>query len=172
MNKFWKPYFGAKPRTPYEDQSECNETWRELLPLCLLMLMVDARLQSRRSCLLLTPLSIPRRIDFPWKLSDVERLLALWCQHSFICLFLYLHHLWHAPLLHVCIFCFLFSFPPIYFSIFLLICPPPVWYTCFPAPPLNLSSTLQCLLLAPWRCNIGWDQLTTIICLLLWIEQK
>ena len=56
----------------------------ELLPLCLIMLMAKVRLWSCWSCRLSTPSSAPGRIDFPWRLSDVEGLLLLWCQHSVI----------------------------------------------------------------------------------------
>lgn len=79
------------PRTVYEDQSGCANTYGVLLPLCLLMLMDGMRLWSCPSCPLLTPLSRAGRIDFPWKLSDVKRLLALWCQHSVIPLSVFLH---------------------------------------------------------------------------------
>lgn len=79
------------PRTIYEDQSGCANTYGVLLPLCLLMLMDGMRLWSCPSCPLLTPLSRAGRIDFPWKLSDVKRLLALWCQHSVIPLSVFLY---------------------------------------------------------------------------------
>lgn len=127
------------PRTIYEDPSGCANTYGVLLPLCLLMLMDGMRLWSCPSCPLLTPLSRAGRIDFPWKLSDAKRLLALWCQHSVILLsvFLYIisgtHHspfflVFSPPLL-------LFSLPHFTFSFSPHLSSPPV----FPAPLLLLS---------------------------------
>lgn len=66
-------------------------TWGLPLLPRLLTLMAEAQPHSCLSRLLLTPLFIPGRIDFPWKLSDMKGLLALWCQHSVIPLSVFLH---------------------------------------------------------------------------------
>lgn len=78
---------GTSPRSTYEEQSD----WVVPFLLFVLMLMGEAWRYGGRCCLLLTPLFIPGRIDFPWKLSDVKGLLALWCQHSVIPLSVFLN---------------------------------------------------------------------------------
>lgn len=79
--------------TPIWRWGDCNNptTWGLPLLLRLLILMAAVQPHSCLSCLLLTPLFIPGRIDFPWKLSDVKGLLALWCQHSVISLSVFLY---------------------------------------------------------------------------------
>lgn len=78
---------GTSPRSTYEEQND----WVVPFLLFMLMLMGEAWRYGGWSCLLLTPLFIPGRIDFPWKLSDVKGLLALWCQHSVIPLSVFLN---------------------------------------------------------------------------------
>lgn len=80
-------------QTPVWKWGEGNNPTTWGLPLLprLLTLMAEAQPHSCLSRLLLTPLFIPGRIDFPWKLSDMKGLLALWCQHSVIPLSVFLY---------------------------------------------------------------------------------
>lgn len=80
-------------RTPVWRWGEGNNptTWGLPLRARLLTLMAEAQPHSCLSRLLLTPLFIPGRIDFPGKLSDMKGLLALWCQHSVIPLSVFLY---------------------------------------------------------------------------------
>lgn len=89
--------------------------------------MAERRPQRGWSCRLLTSLSIPGRIDFPWMLNDVKGLLALWCQHSVIslslCIFFVIHHspfsFSSPPSFTLPLFSSLFSSLPVFLMIFL-----------------------------------------------------
>lgn len=103
--------------------------------------MAERRPQSGWSCRLLTPLSIPGRIDFPWMLNDVKGVLALWCQHSVIslslCIFFVIHH---SP--------FSFSSPPSFY-------PPSLFLTL----PLSLPVFLMFFLGFSFSCSLAFPQL-------------
>lgn len=83
----------SSAKTPIWRWGDYNNSSTWGLPLLprQLTLLAEVQPHSCWSRLLLTPLFIPGRIDFPWKLSDVRGLLALWCQHSVIPLSVFLY---------------------------------------------------------------------------------
>lgn len=160
-HKPWKTYSGAQPRSPYEDQSDWNDTWVS----AIITLSVNVNGKSEAIELLVLPAvdTVVHTTEnwfsmkAEWCGGTAGPLMSALC-HLSLSFSLSLHYLCHSPFSFLPSLCslpppFLLSFSSVQYIFLALHLP--VLCPHLSAPPLLLSHLLPFSCLSPLLCFIG-----------------